>query len=69
MENKQEICNLLCAALRATRDQSDLTDVIYRQMPNDNEIVTLFYENGHKRSINVNMDSGIAMIRDVLRGV
>ena len=69
MENKQEICNLLCAALRATRDQSDLTDVIYRQMPNDNEIVTLFYENGHKRSINVNMDSGIAMIRDILRGV
>lgn len=69
MENKQEICNLLCVALRATRDQSDLTDVIYRQMPNDNEIVTLFYENGHKRSINVNMDSGIAMIRDVLRGV
>lgn len=69
MENKQEICNLLCVALRATRDQSDLTDVIYRQMPNDNEIVTLFYENGHKRSINVNMDSGIAMIRDILRGV
>lgn len=69
MENKQEICNLLCVALRATRDQSDLVDIVYRQMPNDNEIVTLFYENGHKRSINVNMDSGIAMIRDILRGV
>ena len=44
MENKQEICNLLCVALQATRDQHDLTDIVYRQISNDNEIVTLFYE-------------------------
>ena len=48
MENKQEICNLLCVALKAIRDQHDLTDIVYRQMSEDNEIVTLFYENGHK---------------------
>lgn len=69
MENKQEICNLLCVALRATRDQHDLKEIVYRQMSEDNEIVTLLYENGHKRSINVSMDSGVAMIRDILRGV
>lgn len=27
MENKQKICNLLCAALKATRDQRDLADI------------------------------------------
>lgn len=69
MEDKQEICNLLCVALQATRDQYNLTDIIYREMPNDNEIVTLFYENGYKRIVNVSMDSGIAMMRDILRGV
>lgn len=69
MENKQEICNLLCVALRATRDQHDLTDIVYRQMSEDNEIVTLFYENGRKQFVNVSMDSGVAMIRDILRGV
>lgn len=60
---------MLCRALRATRDQSDLEEILYRQIANDNEIVTLVYSNGHKRSINVSMDSGVAMVRDVLRGV
>lgn len=69
MEDKQEICNLLCAALKATRDQHDLVEIVYQRRANDRETVTLFYENGHKRSINVSMDSGIAMMRDILRGV
>ena len=58
-----------CVALRATRDQHDLKEIVYRQMSEDNEIVTLFYENGRKQFVNVSMDSGVAMIRDILRGV
>ena len=69
MEDKQEICNLLCAALKATRDQHDLTEIIYQRRANDRETATLFYENGSKRIVNVSMDSGIAMMRDILRGV
>ena len=69
MENKQEICNLLCVALRATRDQHDLIEIVYQRRANDRETATLFYENGSKRSVNVSMDSGIAMMRDILRGV
>ena len=69
MEDKQEICNLLCAALKATRDQHDLIEIVYQRRANDRETATLFYENGTKRIVNVSMDSGIAMMRDILRGV
>ena len=64
-ENKQEICDLLCATLKATRDQHDLESIMYHD---DTETVTLAYEGGG-RSVNVALDSGIAMIRDILRAL
>ena len=66
-EDKQLICDLLCWALKATRDQHDLEALIYHK-DNGDELVVIHYRNGGK-NVNVTMDSGIAMIRDILRAI
>lgn len=63
MENKQEILDRLCFAIQATRDQQDLKKLIYDE---DHEEVIICWDEGGT-SVNVAMDSGIAMIRDVLK--
>ena len=62
-ENKQEILDRLCFAIQATRDQQDLKKLIYDE---DHEKVIICWDEGGT-SVNVAMDSGIAMIRDVLK--
>lgn len=69
MENKQEICNHLLQALKNTRQCRDLESLEYGPYGLNNEIVVARFTNGGKRSINVTMDSGIAMIEDILRAV
>lgn len=64
MENKQEICNLLLAALQATYNAADLLSLDY---DTKKEVVTATFEGGGKRIINVAMDSGTAMIRDIMK--
>lgn len=66
-ENKQLICNLLCWTLKATRDQADLKRLIYHKEA-DTELVEVIYSEGGT-NVNVAMDSGIAMIRDILRAI
>lgn len=64
MENKQEILNYLCKAIQATRAGEDVSLLEYDE---EREWVIVYF-NGHiGRKINVACDSGIAMIRDVLR--
>ena len=65
MENKQDILDALVECLKLTRDQQDLEQLIYNE---DNETVTVAWANGGT-SVNVACDSGIAMIRDVLRAL
>lgn len=67
-ENKQEILNLLCAALRSTRAGNDITELEY--IPEE-EVVHVYFGTNHRpgRIINVAMDSGIAMLRDVINHV
>jgi hypothetical protein len=67
-EDKQLICDLLTEALKATRDQHDIKHLVYHRMGRDDEMVSIVYENGGT-SVNVSMDSGIAMIRDILRAI
>ena len=67
-ENKQLICNLLCATLKATRDQHDLQSLTYHFNGPDDQMVTVAWSEGGT-SVNVSMDSGIAMIRDILRAI
>lgn len=67
-EDKQLICNLLCAALQATRDQRDLKSLTYHRQGPDDEMVTIAWDEGGT-SVNVSMDSGIAMMRDILQAL
>ena len=65
MENKQEILDRLCFALQATRDQKDLKRLLYDE---DHEEVIICWDEGGT-FVNVAMDSGIAMMRDVLKAL
>ena len=66
MENKQLICDRLLECLYLTRQLSDLIDLDYIK---ESEIVVAHFEDGGKREINVACDSGIAMIKDIIRGI
>ena len=69
MENKQLILDSLCSALQLTRDQADLEALEYKEIGPDKQHVIAIYNGGGSREINVSLDSGIAMIRDVLRAI
>jgi hypothetical protein len=62
MEDKQKILNYLKKALQATDNASDLIGLTY--IP-DKEYVIIYFKNG-MRVVNVHMDSGTAMIKDVV---
>lgn len=66
MENKRTICALLMKTLQATDNARDLVSLTYDA---DEETVTALFESGGKRVINVDMDSGTAMIRDVMENL
>jgi lactate dehydrogenase-like 2-hydroxyacid dehydrogenase len=66
MENKQLICDRLLECLYLTRHLYDLIDLDYIK---EKEIVVAHFEGGGKKEINVAMDSGIAMIRDIIRAI
>ena len=65
-ENKQLICDLLLLVLKATYHAADIVSLDYDA---EEEIVTIAYKNGYKRYANVAMDSGVAMIRDIMRNI
>ena len=62
-ENKQEICDSLCATLRKTRDQKNLESLTFDE---NLEIVTAKYTDGEKKEISVWGDSGVALIKDII---
>ena len=62
MEDKQRILNKLCKALQETDNASDLISLTY--LPHDESVIARFQHG--RREINVAMDSGTAMIRDVV---
>lgn len=64
MEDKQKICDLLLATLQATRNAHDLISLTY---DGDRETVTATFVGGGKYIINVALDSGTAMIRDIMK--
>lgn len=61
-EDKQAICQLLLAVLQKTRACHDLVGLKYEP-----STVTVKFAGGGYRQINVEADSGIAMICDILR--
>lgn len=72
MEDKQKICNLLLATLQATREYSDLGSLTYvkpKQPNRYDSYVEARFRSGGKRIINTSMDSGYAMIRDIMNHI
>lgn len=64
-EDKQEICDALLLALKKTRHLYGLVELKYIKMDGD-EVVVAKFQNGYKKKVCVNMDSGIAMIADIV---
>ena len=65
-EDKQAICDALLVALKKTRHLHDLVGLKYTKLDvNGDEIVVAEFQNGHRKKICVNLDSGIAMIADI----
>ena len=66
MEDKQKICDLLLPALQETRNLQDLEKLTYNE---DNETVVATFWYGRKKIANVHMDSGTAMIYDIVKQI
>lgn len=62
-ENKQKICDLLLITLQVTSNAADVISLIHDE---ESETVTVTFLSGGKRVVNVAMDSGTAMIRDIM---
>lgn len=65
MEDKQNICDLLCKTLKATRQHEDIESITYSKSE-ETETATVKWENGGTKNIDVTADSGIAIIQDIL---
>ena len=66
-EDKKEVTNALFMALKTTVEGVSLKEMRYDKLANDRETVTLIYDNDYRKTVNVSCDSGIALMRDVLR--
>ena len=66
MENKQAICEALLITLQLTRHYEDIQSIDYDA---NTETVTVTYNEISHRYINVECDSGIAMINDILKNI
>lgn len=69
MEDKQKICELLLPALQATRCLSDLVALEYQKLDSGGEVVKARFRSGGQKKACVSMDSGIAMIQDIIRQI
>lgn len=66
MEDKQKICSYLGEALKLTRHCDGLEHLNYFE--GSGEVIAI-WESGRRSIINVKADSGMAMIRDVIRAL
>ena len=65
-ENRQKILDLLLPALRETRNLCDLDTLEY--FPGT-ALVYATFKSGYTKIMDVNLDSGTAMIMDVIRQI
>ena len=69
MENKEAICRYLLWALQQTRNLNGLLDLKYDKDSGTVEAVLRTSSGRFKRRINVEADSGIAMMKDIIRAL
>ena len=67
-EDKQKILDLLLPALQETGALDDLMSLVYVKTEQDEERVIAIFPAGDK-IVNITMDSGVAMIQDVIKGI
>lgn len=67
-ENKQLICDLLCKTLQATRYGDNIECIAYKP-ERYIETAEVRFSGENVLKVNVTLDSGIAMIRDILKGL
>ena len=65
MENYPVICNWLCGSLQRTRQFNDLESLEHIQEGKERYVVATF-DSKYTKRIRVTMDSGIAMIKDIV---
>lgn len=65
MENKQEIIAHLKMLLMVTRAGREIADMVLEQ-DGMTETVTVLFQNGSAKKLDVTADSGIAIIKDVV---
>ncbi len=64
---KQELVDSLANTLRLTREGIIGLELTSKHETEDT--VVIHYQGGYKQSVNIHMDSGIAIIRDVCRAI
>lgn len=64
MENKKDIVMRLTILLKATRAGSGIEKLVLSE---DQKTVTIEFSSGGSRDVNVDCDSGIALVQDVIR--
>ena len=65
-ENKKLICCLLTQFVKETRAGEDVERITYYD---DSQDAIIIWKSGSRRQVNCYADSGIAMIRDILRAI
>ena len=65
-ENKALICEKLAETLKLTREFGDITDIV---LDDKQEIATVRFDGELCVDVNVNWDSGIALILDILKAI
>ena len=68
-EDKEEIIKWLLATLKLTVAGVGLNDIRYEQLTNGDEIAVLIYDNEYRKTVNISCDSGVALMRDILRNI
>ena len=68
MENKERITHQLMLCLLATRAGEDISDMSYMKSTGD-EWVNITFRDGSWLPVNVTADSGIALIKDVIKAL
>lgn len=67
MENKKQITQMLLPVLQATDNLSDLVALEYTTGDSGYpELVIATFANGAQKKINVSLDSGTSLIKDVI---
>lgn len=68
-EDKAKIARSFAEVLKMTAAYKDLRDLTYTKTADSDEFVLVEFRNGRTKGINVHWDSGIAMIKDIIRGL